>query len=68
MSSQNSSKLSEDEKMENSTLRYTPTTEFITVPSFLLKTFEIVDDPTYDDIVKWNKAGDAFIITKATDF
>lgn len=68
MSSQNSSKLSESEKMENSTLRYTPTTEFITVPSFLLKTFEIVDDPTYDDIVKWNKAGDAFIITKATDF
>ena len=38
------------------------------MPSFLLKTYEIVDDTAYDDIVSWNKAGDAFIITKTNDF
>ena len=49
-------------------VKYAGSTEFITVPSFLLKTYEIVSDPAYSDIVCWNKAGDAFVITKTNDF
>mmetsp|Transcript_23241 Transcript_23241/g.26648 ORF Transcript_23241/g.26648 Transcript_23241/m.26648 type:complete len:212 (+) Transcript_23241:1-636(+) len=49
-------------------VKYCPSTEFIAVPSFLLKTYEIISDPAFDDIVSWNKTGDAFIITKTNDF
>lgn len=68
MSSLTQSKISERDSNESSGVKYTPTTEFITVPSFLLKTYEIVDDPAYDDIVSWNKAGDAFVIYKTNEF
>ena len=67
LKSQNS--LSQLSNNENETsLKYTGSTEFIAVPSFLLKTYEIVSDPGYSDIVSWNKAGDAFVITKTNEF
>jgi len=37
-------------------------TEFASVPSFLMKTYEIVSNSEYKDIVKWSDEGDAFII------
>lgn len=42
--------------------------EFLAVPSFLLKTYDIVNDPTLNDIVRWNEAGDAFLILKTHEF
>lgn len=42
--------------------------EFLSVPSFLLKTYEIVSDESLDDIVRWNETGDAFIILKTHEF
>jgi len=42
--------------------------EFVTVPSFLLKTYEIADDPSFNDVVGWNKTGDAFVITQQSAF
>lgn len=44
------------------------TSEFLTVPSFLLKTYEIVNDESLNHIVRWNEAGDAFLIVKTHDF
>lgn len=38
------------------------------MPSFLLKTYEIVNDPSSDDIVRWNETGDSFIIMKTHEF
>lgn len=65
MSNQSESIVKEDQPSPS---RHSPATEFITVPSFLLKTYEIVDDPNYDDIIKWNSQGDAFIIVKQNEF
>lgn len=42
--------------------------EYLSVPSFLLKTYEIVGDATLNDIVRWNDSGDAFIILKTHEF
>lgn len=42
--------------------------EFLAVPSFLLKTYDIVNDESLNDIVRWNESGDAFIIAKTHDF
>ena len=43
-------------------------TEFISVPSFPLKAYEIVSDSTNEDIVRWTKEGDAFIILNENQF
>ena len=32
------------------------------VPSFLLKTYDIVDDEEIDDIICWNEDGNGFIV------
>lgn len=42
--------------------------EFITVSSFLLKTYDIVSDPNYQSIIRWSKDGDAFIILNTHEF
>ena len=42
--------------------------EYLSVPSFLLKTYEIVSDTSLNDIIKWNDTGDAFIILKTHEF
>ena len=34
----------------------------INIPSFLLKTYEIVQDTTFDDIISWNLEGNGFIV------
>eukprot|EP01016_Furgasonia_blochmanni_P007474 TRINITY_DN1299_c0_g1_i2.p1 TRINITY_DN1299_c0_g1~~TRINITY_DN1299_c0_g1_i2.p1 ORF type:complete len:713 (-),score=179.22 TRINITY_DN1299_c0_g1_i2:458-2596(-) len=39
-----------------------------TVPAFLLKTYEILENPTYTDIISWNKEGNAFIVKKVNEF
>ena len=46
----------------------TVSSEYLSVPSFLLKTYEIVWDPSLNGIVKWNDTGDAFIILKTHEF
>lgn len=38
------------------------------MPSFLLKTYEIVDEKKYDHIISWTEEGDKFIIKKLSDF
>lgn len=68
MSSQSKSKMSENDLVDTTRTNLPSTTEFVNVPSFLLKTYEIVDEPAYDDIVSWNKAGDAFIIFQTNEF
>lgn len=35
---------------------------------FLSKTYQIVDDPSFDDVVSWNDDGSAFIVWKPAEF
>ncbi|XP_010547515.1 PREDICTED: heat shock factor protein HSF24-like [Tarenaya hassleriana] len=35
---------------------------------FLTKTYQLVDDPTTDDVVSWNQDGTAFVVWKIADF
>lgn len=42
--------------------------DFITVPSFPLKAYEIVSDPENSKVVRWTEEGDAFIITNKNAF
>jgi len=39
-----------------------------TVPAFLLKTYEILENPVYNDIISWNREGNAFIVKKINEF
>jgi len=48
--------------------KITSSSEFLAVPSFLLKTYEIVSDESLNDIVRWNDAGDAFFIFLTYEF
>ena len=34
----------------------------VNIPSFLLKTFDIVQDRSSDDIIAWNTEGNGFIV------
>lgn len=61
-----SSLSSEEEKTQ--IVKHPSCTEFISVPSFPLKAYEIVSDPNYKEIVRWTKEGDAFIITDKNAF
>lgn len=38
------------------------------VPAFLLKTYEILEDNKCSDIISWNKDGTAFIVKKVNEF
>ena len=40
----------------------------INVPSFLVKTYDIVCDPQSDDIIAWNEEGNAFIVKQVNKF
>ncbi|CAK9320386.1 unnamed protein product [Citrullus colocynthis] len=35
---------------------------------FLTKTYQLVDDPSTDDVVSWNQSGSTFIVWKTADF
>ncbi|KAL3818095.1 hypothetical protein ACJIZ3_004000 [Penstemon smallii] len=35
---------------------------------FLMKTYQLVDDPSNDDLVSWNENGTAFIVWRAAEF
>lgn len=35
---------------------------------FLTKTYQLVDDPTTDDVISWNEIGSSFIVWKTADF
>ncbi|XP_004288037.1 PREDICTED: heat shock factor protein HSF24 [Fragaria vesca subsp. vesca] len=35
---------------------------------FLMKTFQLVDDPASDDVISWNESGTAFVVWKTVDF
>ncbi|XP_044470737.1 heat shock factor protein HSF24-like [Mangifera indica] len=35
---------------------------------FLLKTYQLVDDPTTDDVISWNESGNTFVVWKTADF
>ncbi|CAK93879.1 unnamed protein product (macronuclear) [Paramecium tetraurelia] len=38
------------------------------IPAFLLKTYEIIDNPQNHDIIGWNEEGTAFIVKKVNEF
>eukprot|EP00743_Colponemidia_sp_Colp-15_P003043 GILK01003289.1.p1 GENE.GILK01003289.1~~GILK01003289.1.p1 ORF type:complete len:682 (-),score=124.37 GILK01003289.1:308-2302(-) len=38
------------------------------VPAFLTKTFDILEDPSYENVISWNQEGDAFIVKNPNDF
>lgn len=40
----------------------------VQVPSFLVKTYDIVCDPASDDIIAWNKEGSAFTVKQVNKF
>ncbi|XP_073155079.1 uncharacterized protein [Henckelia pumila] len=40
----------------------------ISVPPFLSKTFELVDDPSLDAIISWGAKGDSFVVWDHVDF
>ncbi|XP_050370076.1 heat shock factor protein HSF24 [Argentina anserina] len=35
---------------------------------FLMKTYQLVDDPACDDVISWNESGTAFVVWKTVDF
>lgn len=35
---------------------------------FLMKTYQLVDDPSTDDVISWNESGATFIVWKTADF
>lgn len=40
-----------------------------TIPTpFLTKTYQLVDDPSSDDMVSWNEHGDAFVVWRPAEF
>lgn len=41
---------------------------YANVPSFLLKTYDIVSDKKLDHIISWNKEGNSFIVHLPNDF
>ncbi|CAD8208509.1 unnamed protein product [Paramecium octaurelia] len=38
------------------------------IPAFLLKTYEIIDNPSNQDVISWNEEGNAFIVKKVNEF
>eukprot|EP00742_Colponemidia_sp_Colp-10_P002810 GILJ01003004.1.p1 GENE.GILJ01003004.1~~GILJ01003004.1.p1 ORF type:complete len:691 (-),score=107.59 GILJ01003004.1:290-2311(-) len=38
------------------------------VPAFLTKTFDILEDPSYENVISWNQEGDAFVVKNPNDF
>jgi heat shock transcription factor len=38
------------------------------VPSFLVKTYEIVNDPATDSIICWNQEGNGFVVKQVNTF
>eukprot|EP00347_Sterkiella_histriomuscorum_P021892 403332401 len=42
--------------------------QYTNVPSFLLKTYDIVNDPIYDKIICWNETDDGFIVKQPNEF
>ncbi|KAI3813353.1 hypothetical protein L1987_18074 [Smallanthus sonchifolius] len=36
--------------------------------AFLMKTYQLVDDPTTDEMISWNERGDGFVVWKTADF
>lgn len=39
-----------------------------TIPSFLLKTYEILENEKYCEIICWTKNGEGFIVKKVKEF
>ncbi|KAL9686083.1 hypothetical protein QQ045_023538 [Rhodiola kirilowii] len=39
-----------------------------TVPPFLSKTYDLVDDPALDSIISWGGGGDSFVVWDPVDF
>ncbi|KAB2617839.1 heat stress transcription factor B-1-like [Pyrus ussuriensis x Pyrus communis] len=35
---------------------------------FLMKTYQLVDDPSSDDVISWNESGTTFVVWKTVDF
>ncbi|KAK4742997.1 hypothetical protein SAY87_000998 [Trapa incisa] len=35
---------------------------------FLIKTYQLVDDPSTDDVISWNEKGDTFVVWKNDEF
>lgn len=40
----------------------------MTIPSFLVKTYDFVNDHSFDDIICWNDEGDGFIVKQVNKF
>ena len=38
------------------------------IPSFLVKTYDIINDPELDDIISWNADGNGFIVRQVNKF
>lgn len=35
---------------------------------FLLKTYQLVDDPAFNDVISWNTEGSAFVVRRPVEF
>jgi len=38
------------------------------IPAFLVKTYDIIDNPVHFDIISWNKEGNAFVVKNVNEF
>ena len=40
----------------------------VNIPSFLMKTYEIISDPETNEIVSWNEEGEGFVVKQVNKF
>ncbi|XP_058763776.1 heat stress transcription factor B-2b-like [Vicia villosa] len=54
--------------VEHNTDSSTGDSQRLTPTPFIAKTYQIVDDPTMDDVVSWNETGTSFVVWNPTVF
>lgn len=40
----------------------------VNIPSFLMKTYEIISDPETNEVVSWNEEGEGFVVKQVNKF
>lgn len=59
--------LSADQPSESSTGAGSDSQRSLPTP-FLTKTYQLVDDPTFDDLISWNDDGSTFVVWRPAEF